>query len=169
MDERNFERAIVAVSLLIVGIGIFRALHHASDRKHPSAPPAEERNVSVAFVHPSGIRPDSPEGIYRYVVDVIEHGSARFHFPGGTMEGGYLPPAEARKVACYVLQLGGHRCPVPPSPDAQMYYTGACAGCHGSDGKGLGGRYPDLTRPRLLGIEEALRKRSLSSGGNGTQ
>jgi mono/diheme cytochrome c family protein len=34
-----------------------------------------------------------------------------------------------------------------------MFYTSICGGCHGDDGKGLGGNYPDLTRKKLLGLE----------------
>jgi cytochrome c553 len=69
------------------------------------------------------------------------------------MEGGYVPPDLAPDIACYVMELGGHRCPHPYSRKAQMYFSSVCAGCHGLDGKGLHGSYPDLTRPTLLGIE----------------
>ena len=97
-------------------------------------------------------RSETPEYLYDYILHVIEHGSNQFHFPGGMMEGGYVPEDVAPIVACYVMQLGGHRCPRPASKNAAMYFSSSCAGCHGNDGKGLHGTYPDLTRPVLLGI-----------------
>jgi mono/diheme cytochrome c family protein len=96
----------------------------------------------------------SPEYLYQYIVNVINHGSHGLGFPGGEMEGGYVPPDVAPDIACYVMELGGHRCPRPYSRKAQMYFSSVCAGCHGLDGKGLHGSYPDLTRPTLLGIEK---------------
>ncbi|ADV46985.1 hypothetical protein Nitsa_1739 [Nitratifractor salsuginis DSM 16511] len=96
---------------------------------------------------------DTPEYLYHYIVNVINHGSHTLGFPGGEMEGGYVPPESAPEIACYVMKLGGHRCPHSYSRDAQMYFSSVCAGCHGLDGKGLHGTYPDLTRPTLLGIE----------------
>ncbi len=97
-------------------------------------------------------RSETPEYLYDYILHVIEHGSDQFHFPGGVMEGGYVPKDAAPGLACYVMKLGGHRCPHPASKDAAMYFSSVCAGCHGNDGKGLHGTYPDLTRPVLLGI-----------------
>ena len=29
-----------------------------------------------------------------------------------------------------------------------------CGGCHGNDGKGLGGAFPDLTLKRYVGLEK---------------
>ncbi len=89
-----------------------------------------------------------------YIIYVINHGSRQFHFKGGKMEGGYVSPKDAPKIACYVLSLSGKQCKKPYTPDAEMFYTSVCGGCHGNDGKGLGGIYPDLTRKTLLGIEE---------------
>jgi cytochrome c553 len=90
----------------------------------------------------------------QYIIDVINHGSNQFAFKGGEMEGGFASKKDAPKIACYVLEFSGKKCKEPYSKDAAMFYTSICAGCHGNDGKGLGGTYPDLTRNKLLGIEK---------------
>ena len=89
-----------------------------------------------------------------YVISVINHGSRQFDFRGGEMEGGFASPADASKIACYVLELSGKKCKQAYEKDAPMFYSSNCAGCHGEDGKGLDGTYPDLTREKLLGVEK---------------
>ncbi len=89
-----------------------------------------------------------------YIIYVINHGSEQFNFKGGVMEGGFASPEDADKIACYVMELSGKKCEKPYEKNAVMFYTSNCAGCHGEDGKGLHGTYPDLTRKRLLGIEK---------------
>ena len=86
------------------------------------------------------------EYIKHYIIDVINHGSDQFDFKGGEMEGGFASKEDASKVACYVLELSNKKCKSPYSNDAAMFYSSNCAGCHGEDGKGLGGTYPDLTK-----------------------
>jgi hypothetical protein len=98
-------------------------------------------------------RIDTPEYILHYIVDVIDYGSDTLGFRGGVMEGGYVGHEDAEKIACYVLELSGRKCPHAYPEDAAMFYTSVCGGCHGNDGKGLGGNYPDLTRKKLLGIK----------------
>ncbi len=91
----------------------------------------------------------------RYIIDVINHGSSQLKFKKNEiMEAGFLTKEDAPKVACYVLSLAGKECKEPYPKDAAMFYTSSCGGCHGDDGKGLGGTYPDLTRKTLLGIEK---------------
>ncbi len=88
-----------------------------------------------------------------YIIKVINHGSAILDFKGGIMEGGFASAEDAEKIACYVLTLSGRKCATSYPEDAAMFYTSICGGCHGNDGKGLGGTYPDLTRVKMLGIE----------------
>jgi len=91
----------------------------------------------------------------KYIVSVINHGSSQLHFKKNeVMEGGFLSKEDAPKVACYVLGLSGRKCKESYPKDAAMFYTSICGGCHGNDGKGLNGTYPDLTRKPLLGIEK---------------
>ena len=89
-----------------------------------------------------------------YIIKVINYGSSILDFKGGIMEGGFASAEDAEKIACYTLTLSGRKCTTPYAKDAAMFYTSICGGCHGNDGKGLGGNYPDLTRKKMLGIEE---------------
>jgi len=92
--------------------------------------------------------------VKQYIIDVINHGSSQFGFKGGVMEDGFASKEDAPKIACYVLELSGKKCKSAYPKDAAMFYTSVCGGCHGDDGKGLGGTYPDLTKDKLLGIEK---------------
>jgi len=97
---------------------------------------------------------DTEEYLKQYIMKVIDHGSTGLGFKGGEMEGGFAKPEDAEKIACYTLTLSGKKCSTPYAEDAPMFYTSICGGCHGDDGKGLGGSYPDLTKTKLLGIEK---------------
>jgi cytochrome c553 len=70
------------------------------------------------------------------------------------MEGGYISKDDAKVVACYVLELSGRECPHPyPKDKATGYFSSVCAGCHGNDGKGINGTYPDLTKKEYVGFK----------------
>jgi len=90
----------------------------------------------------------------QYIINVINHGSNQLDFTGGEMEGGFASPDDAEKIACYVLEFSGKKCTEPYEKDAAMFYSSNCAGCHGEDGKGLNGPFPDLSKSTLLGIEK---------------
>ena len=90
----------------------------------------------------------------QYIIHVINHGSEQFNFKGGIMEGGFALPADAPKIACYVMEFSDKKCETPYEKNAAMFYTSNCAGCHGEDGTGINGTYPDLTRETFLGIEK---------------
>jgi len=90
----------------------------------------------------------------QYIIHVINHGSEQFNFKGGIMEGGFALPADAPKIACYVMAFSDKQCDTPYEKNAAMFYTSNCAGCHGEDGTGINGTYPDLTRETFLGIEK---------------
>jgi cytochrome c553 len=96
----------------------------------------------------------TPEYLKQYIIDIINHGSNQFNFPGGEMEGGFASVKDAPKIACYVLTLSGKACKEPYPKNAAMFYSSICAGCHGNNGKGLNGAYPDLTQKKLLGIQQ---------------
>ncbi len=89
-----------------------------------------------------------------YVEKVIAEGSAVLDLPAGVMDGGYSTPDDAKKISAYVMTLSG-KAPTHPEylEDGNLYYNGNCGGCHGDDGKGLGGAYPDLTLPLLEGAK----------------
>ena len=89
-----------------------------------------------------------------YVEKVIKEGSAVLDLPAGVMDGGYTTANDAQKIAAYVMTLSG-KSPTHPEyiKDGNLYYNGNCGGCHGDDGKGLNGAYPDLTLPLLEGAK----------------
>ena len=83
-----------------------------------------------------------------------------YGLPAGSMAAGFSDPSDAQKIAAYVVSIAG-KSPVNPEyiQEGSLYYAGNCSGCHGSDGKGMGGAYPDLTLPMLEGIK--LKKSAL--------
>ena len=96
---------------------------------------------------------NSDEYTKDYIIKVINQGSNSLDFKSGVMEAGFASPDDAEKIACYTMTLSGKKCKKPYPEDAAMFYTSICGGCHGNDGKGLGGVYPDLTKAKMLGIE----------------
>ena len=153
MEGKHYESLAIAGIVAVVFFALLRQCWLPSQEE--TVPPP----TAIEFSHPpekprtilSATDPD--ELLYRYILDVINHGSRRLHYPGGEMEGGYISPEDAPKVACYVMELGGHRCPRAYPKEAQMFFTSVCGGCHGNDGKGLHGSYPDLTKRKLEGFE----------------
>ncbi len=103
-------------------------------------------------INKSRVYRDNQKDIVKYIVDVINNGSARFYFKGGVMEGGYIPKENAADVACFVYELSGKKCNKSYAKDAELYFSSSCAGCHGSDGKGIDKTYPNLSKNPLLGI-----------------
>ncbi len=90
-----------------------------------------------------------------YIERIIMVGSSGLGFPSGKMQGGFADVSDAQKIAHYVVTLSGKHCGNHEmAKKAEMYYTSNCGGCHGNDGKGLNGTFPDLTRATLLGIEK---------------
>ena len=87
-----------------------------------------------------------------YIVRVINHGSEQFDFSGGYMEGGFAQPEDASKIACFVMEFSGKKCQDPYAKNAAMLYSSNCGGCHGDDGKGINGTFPDLSKKTYLGI-----------------
>ena len=158
MEGKYYERVAIAVILAVILYAVLRQCWTPPRKSVAKSVSKEVPGKAFPEEFAKG-DPDDPETVYRYILYVINHGSSRLGFPGGVMEGGYVSTEDAPKVACYVTELGGHRCPHPVAEDAGMFYTSVCGGCHGDDGKGLHGAYPDLTRPHLLGIGRRLGER----------
>ena len=138
--------ALIAIAAVIL-YGLYNAMH----KKH-GQPQGIASTQSIANNHQPITNNQYTH--YDYIVHVIRHGSQGLGFPGGVMEGGYIAEEDIPKVACYALKLSGKRCPAgTEAADAQLIFSSVCAGCHGNDGRGIHGTYPDLTRPTLLGIE----------------
>jgi len=77
-------------------------------------------------------------GHQAHIEYVIKHGSKGLGYPGGEMPAGLVKDeATIKKIASYVAKgLKG---------DGKDEYVANCAGCHGEDGKGMFGTFPDLT------------------------
>ena len=99
---------------------------------------------------------DSLEYLENYIIDIINNGSnAKLGFPSGSMEGGYAYKTDAPNIARYVVTLSNKQ----SSDDKQgkkteIFYSSNCGGCHGNEGKGLNGAFPDLSLDTLQGIRE---------------
>jgi len=89
-----------------------------------------------------------------YVETVINEGSDVLHMPSGSMAGEYATPEDAKIIAAYVMTLSGRK-PTHPEyiQEGNLYFNGNCGGCHGDDGKGLNGAYPNLTLKELKGVK----------------
>lgn len=88
-----------------------------------------------------------------YITKVINEGSKGLGFPGGDMQGGFAAKQDAADIARYVTMMTGQK----SSDDAKgsqaaIFYSSNCGGCHGNDGKGLNGSFPDLTTLPYKGI-----------------
>jgi hypothetical protein len=144
--------------LLIFGYALYNATRKSTPKAEPKATDSYTKHThthrsthtqeELSQLHTSAY-------IKQYIIQVIKHGSSQLHFKKDEiMEGGFAPKEDAEAIACYVMSLSGKRCPSSYPSEAVGYYTSICGGCHGDDGKGLNGTYPDLTRPTLLGIDK---------------
>ncbi len=153
------------VLMIIIGYGAYNAY----TKKTPSSNSAAKQQAAIQKPIPTTpnkkdelSRIDTDEYLYDYIVDVIVNGSKDLRFKENEiMEGGFVSKEDAAKVACFVMEMSGRKCKDSYPKDAQLFYTSACGGCHGNDGKGISGAYPDLTKKELLGI--AKRKEWLRS------
>lgn len=99
---------------------------------------------------------DSLVYLERYIMRVINEGAdGSLGFPAGAMDAGYAYKSDAPDIAKYVVTLANKK----SSDDikakaAALFYTSNCGGCHGDDGKGLSGAFPDLTLNTLQGIQK---------------
>ncbi len=144
--------------LIVILYGAYNAFQHKehTNRTTSISKHAHAEKETLQHVRKELASINTPDYTYYYIIDVINHGSNTLHFkPKEVMEEGFVSKEDAPKVACYVLSLADEQCPNAPFPkDAAMYYSSNCAGCHGEDGKGLHGTYPNLTQRPLLGVEK---------------
>ncbi|MEA3492083.1 MAG: hypothetical protein U9R27_09310 [Campylobacterota bacterium] len=150
-------KLIASLFLLIIIYGVYNAKFSISkepkDEKRSSPYQTHTKLHHTTHFEDELSKIDTIEYSKAYIISIIDHGSYDLGFSGGVMEGGFASSEDAPKIACHVIALSGKRCEEPYPNDAEMFYTSICGGCHGNDGKGLNGNYPDLTRAKLLGIE----------------
>jgi len=89
-----------------------------------------------------------------YIVDIILNGSSQqLGFPAGDMQGGFAYKSDAKDIARYVVTLSNQKSSNnKKAKKAEIFFTSNCGGCHGHDGKGLNGAFPNLTLNPLMGI-----------------
>jgi cytochrome c553 len=150
--------ALIAIAVVIL-YGIYNAQSHKSSTHKPTPSQTYAHHLQhhgdTQHAAEELARLDTPRYIRDYITHVIVHGSDTLGFnPDEVMEPGFASREDAPRIACYVMTLRGKTCDDPQIEQAQGYYTSICGGCHGNDGKGTGGAYPDLTRRPLLGIEQ---------------
>ncbi|SFP02168.1 c-type cytochrome [Hydrogenimonas thermophila] len=87
------------------------------------------------------------------VLSIIHNGTTGgFGYPMGTMPGGLLVDETAEEVAKYVANDMKSKKPT-------VFVL--CAGCHGADGKGMGGMTPNLTKYGTIdGVVDAINRGS---------
>ncbi len=134
--------------LLLLPIVLFFVayfLKHRSTHTHTSS-----ISPKIHPIHPEKRAKDFES----YVYDVIVYGSSRLGFPT-QMQGGYVSEEDAKKIAAFLATLQGLK---PSHPEwvqeGKTLFYGNCTGCHGYDGKGQKGHFPDLTRRPLLGLQK---------------
>jgi len=146
------------LALMAISIVISYAVYNAYIKKETntqimiSKQYTKEKSHSIQELRDELNQMDTVEYTKKYIIDVINHGSNQLSFKGGVMEGGYLPADDAPSAACFVLTLSGKTDIDTCFKESQIFYSSVCGGCHGDDGKGLDGTYPDLTKNKLLGI-----------------
>jgi len=87
------------------------------------------------------------------VLAVIKNGQHQLKYPGGAMPANMLSGEAAEKVAEYVANGMQGKAPAE---------FATCAGCHGTDGKGMGGTFPNIKE-----YDETLVKHVLANGKKG--
>jgi len=152
--QKSLPSIVIAIVILY---GIYNAWF--SDRTHREKPKNRDyathtKEHKTTHFQDELSQINTPEYTKQYIIKVINHGSNTLGFKGGVMEGGFADKKDAPKIACYVMELSGKKCTEPYPQDAAMFYTSICGGCHGNDGKGIGGTFPDLTRAKMVGIEK---------------
>ncbi len=148
-------KSIFILFLIVIVYGMYNTLKKSDIRKSISSQTCilcRTEHEKRDFIIRELSQINSAEYVKNYIVQVINHGSDTLGFKGRVMEGGFASKEDAPKIACYVLEMSGRKCPHDYPKDAAMFYTSICGGCHGNDGKGIDGKYPDLTRKKLLGI-----------------
>ncbi|WP_458699814.1 c-type cytochrome [Sulfurospirillum sp. 1307] len=98
-----------------------------------------------------------------YIENIINNGSnGVLGFKSGAMDAGFADKSDAKNIARYVVTLSGKKSSDDKkAKESALFFTSNCGGCHGHDGKGLNGAFPDLTVQTLKGIK--LRKEFILS------
>lgn len=136
---------LLPIALFLVGY--FANRHEASHEKTKTHQKPSQHTWHCAA--------DDVRCFEKYVVHVIDEGSDIFHYPSGPMPPHTVSHTEAKKIAAFMATLQGFR-PTHPEwvQEGRYLFYGNCTGCHGPNGKGQKGYFPDLTRHPLAGLQK---------------
>jgi hypothetical protein len=100
-------------------------------------------------------RLDTTPYLEEYIIKIINEGSNQnLGFPTKTMDAGIAHEMDAQNIARFIITLREEKSSNDDcAKKAEIFYTSNCGGCHGNDGKGLNGTFPDLTIQTMIGIE----------------
>jgi len=142
---KNIEKTVASIAIvLLLGYTAFNYYNKTNRKKAASTCKIKTKTAKVF---------DKNNLKLSYIVNVINNGSNYLGFKGGEMEGGYIPKAKAKDVACYLLSKRGIPCKDGFNKDAPLYFDSNCAGCHGVNAKGIKGSFPNLLREPFLGFK----------------
>lgn len=83
------------------------------------------------------------------IMNTIKHGGKGLNYSGGEMPAGLADEVSAKAIASYVMaEISAVKKTAHPelvTQGKEMYNT-LCASCHGEDGTGMFGTFPDLTK-----------------------
>ncbi len=147
MKSREERLAIIAIIAILL-----YAVFNYNSKTYETKKAIQINNTNLNQAYKPENKNLSETAIINYIVNVINNGSNHLGFQKEGMEGGYIPKDTAKSVACYVYELSGRKCSKAYSKVSSLYFSSNCAGCHGNDGKGVNGKFPDLTKKRLLGL-----------------
>jgi cytochrome c553 len=114
----------------------------------------ESLHVKIKNIENELKKIDSVEYLENYISNIIINGSSNnLGYPAGDMQGGFAYESDAKDIARFVVTLSNQKSSDNKrAKKAEIFFTSNCGGCHGSDGKGLNGAFPDLTKRPLLGL-----------------
>ncbi len=146
--------------LIIAFISIFIGCEKKQDKV---VEVSNKNTLQIESIKPAPTNPNSLEYEEYYIENIILNGSNQnLGFATKTMDAGIAHKMDAKNIARYVMLLRGKKSSDDiKAKKSAIFYTSNCGGCHGNDGKGLHGTFPDLTRPQLLGI---MKKNKLYDG-----
>jgi len=117
-------------------------------------PPKKPLHVEIKEIEKELQNIDTIEYLENYIVNITINGSSnQLGFPAGDMQGGFAYKSDAKDIARYVVTLLKKKSTNDKrAQKAEIFFTSNCGGCHGHDGSGLNGAFPNLTQYPLLGI-----------------
>jgi hypothetical protein len=140
---------------ILIFIIFFTSCTKQEEKKIEKPKPKIEKKLDVKTLQKELDIIDTKLYLEQYIEKVIKEGSSTLGFVAGGMKGGFAIDEDIEKISHYVVTLSGKVCKKHEmAAKAEMFFTSNCGGCHGNDGKGLNGAFPDLTKPTLLGIKK---------------